>query len=74
MATQRARFFKAAKEAGYGALLDTNDAIYGAFKARQPVIVFDMDSVIPDKIKRTKITSKAFSAVVAGINHRSVRA
>lgn len=74
MATQRARFFKAAKEAGYGALLDTNDAIYGAFKARQPVIVFDMDSIIPDKIKRTKITSKAFSTIVAGINHRSVRA
>lgn len=74
MATQRARFFTAAKEAGYGALLDTNDAIYGAFKARQPVIVFDMDSVVPDKIKRTKITSKAISSVMTSINRASVRA
>ena len=74
MATQRARFFTAAKEAGYGALLDTNDAIYGAFKARQPVIVFDMDSVVPDKTKRTKITSKAISSVMTSINRASVRA
>lgn len=74
MAKQRARFFKAAKEAGYGALLDTNDAIYGAFKARQPVIVFDLDNVVPDKIKRTKITSKAFSALVTSMNRASVRA
>lgn len=69
MARQRAKFFKAAKEAGYGALLDINDAIYGSFKARQPVIMFDMDVVVPDKIKRTNVTSKAFSSLVTSYNH-----
>lgn len=68
VATQRARFFSKAKEAGYGALLDTNDAIYGAFKARQPVIVFDMDSVVPDKIRRTVVTEKLLSSTVLAIN------
>ena len=72
MAVQRAKFFKAAKDAGYGALLDINDAIYGSFKARQPVIVFDMESVIPDKIKRTNIASKAFSSLVTSYNHMTV--
>ena len=72
MAKQRAKFFKAAKEAGYGAILDINDGIYGSFKARQPVIVFDMESVIPDKIKRTNITSKAFSTLVTSYNHMTV--
>lgn len=61
---QRAKFFKAAKEAGYGAILDTNDAIYGAFKATHPVIVFDMGQVIPSSIKQTSTKSKAFSSAV----------
>ena len=64
---QRGKFFKAAKEAGYGAILDTNDAIYGGFKATHPVIVFDMDQVIPSDIKQTTQSSKTFSsAVLAG--------
>lgn len=62
--TQRARFFDACKKAGYGAVLDTNDAIYGGFKARSPVIVFDMDKVIPDSIKDTTLNSKRFSSLV----------
>jgi hypothetical protein len=70
---QRAKFFKAAKEAGYGALLDINDTIYGGMKVRQAVIMFDMDSVIPDKIKRTNITSKPFSTFVMSLNRLSVR-
>ena len=69
VARQRAKFFKAAKEAGYGAILDINDAIYGSFKARQPVIMFDMESVIPDKIRRTVVTEKLLSSVVTSINH-----
>ena len=73
MAVQRAKFFKEAKKAGYGALLDVNDAIYGSYKTRQPVIVFDMDSSIPDKVKRTNVTSKAFSGVVTSINRMSAR-
>lgn len=65
--TQRGKFFKAAKDAGYGALLDTNDAIYGGFKATSPVIVFDMEQVIPSDIKQTTPSSKMFSnAVLAG--------
>ena len=38
--TQRAKFFNECKKEGYGAVLDTNDAIYGGFKATAPVIVF----------------------------------
>ena len=62
--TQRARFFDACKKAGYGAVLDTNDAIYGGFKATSPVIVFDMEKVIPDSIKKTTLNSKRFSSLV----------
>lgn len=61
--TQRVKFFEKCKEAGYGAILDTNDAIYGGFKAKSPVIVFDMGSVIPDEVYRTKAYSKKISAL-----------
>lgn len=59
--TQRTKFFNACKKAGYGAVLDTNDAIYGGFKAKSPVIVFDMEQVIPADIKRTTITEQRVS-------------
>ena len=62
--TQRAKFFKSLKDKGYGAVIDTNDAIYGSFKAKSPVIVFDMDKVIPDNVKETSATSKVFSFFV----------
>ena len=61
---QRSKFFKIAKDQGYGAILDTNDAIYGGYKASNPVIVFDMDNIIPDTIYRTTPSSKAFSSAV----------
>lgn len=64
MAKQRAKFFKMAKDAGYGALLDTNDAIYGGFKATSPVIVFDMDVVIPTTVYQTTISDKALSSLI----------
>ena len=64
VANQRAKFFKEAKNRGYGALLDTNDAIYGAFKAAAPVIVFDMDAITPVGIERTKMRSKYASAAM----------
>lgn len=60
---QRAKFFSALKEQGYGAVLDTNDAIYGGFKAEMPVIVFDMNQVILDKVGRTKMSDKAVSNI-----------
>ena len=64
---QRTKFFNECKKEGYGAVLDTNDAIYGGFKATSPVIVFDMKNVVPDSISRTRMRDKAFSkAVFAG--------
>lgn len=64
VATQRAKFFNELKKNGYGAVLDTNDAIYGAFKASSPVIVFDMEQVIPSDVKMTHMTDKAISDLV----------
>lgn len=58
---QRTKFFKACKDAGYGAVLDTNDAIYGGFKARSPVIIFDLENVVQTSVKRTSTASKHFS-------------
>ena len=64
VATQRAKFFNELKKNGYGAVLDTNDAIYGGFKASSPVIVFDMDQVIPSDIKSTHLSDKAVSEMM----------
>ena len=64
---QRAKFFNELKKSGYGAVLDTNDAIYGSYKATSPVIVFDMSSVALSGASQTKMSSKAVSsAVLAG--------
>lgn len=62
--TQRTKFFNACKQAGYGAVLDVNDAIYGGYKAKSPVIVFDMEQVIPKDVRRTKMIEKQFSRLV----------
>lgn len=72
MAKQRAKFFTEAKKAGYGALLDINDAIYGSFKARQPVIVFDMEKIVENQIKRTTLLTKPTSYLVRLYNKASV--
>lgn len=61
VAKQRAKFFKLLKDAGYGAVLDTNDAIYGGFKARSPVIVFDVEQIIPKGVYQTTMSDKAVS-------------
>ena len=61
---QRAKFFKKLKEQGYGAVLDTNDALYGAYNATAPVIVFDMDSVAVSNIERSTMTSKEVSKLI----------
>lgn len=58
---QRAKFFNELKKAGYGAVLDTNDAIYGGFKAKSPVIVFDMEQIIPSTVYQTQMSDKAVS-------------
>lgn len=62
--TQRTKFFNALKETGYGAVLDTNDAIYGGFKAKSPVIVFDMEQVVPKDVYQTKLIDQKFSDLV----------
>ena len=59
--TQRAKFFRELKKAGYGAVLDTNDGIYGGYKAQNPIIVFDIDNVLPKETYMTTIGSKRAS-------------
>lgn len=64
--TQRAKFFNALKKAGYDAVLDTNDALYNPVQAQAPVIVFNMEAVVPDSVYRTTMAdvykSKAATA------------
>lgn len=64
VSTQRAKFFEALKKDGYSALLDTNDAIYGGFKATSPVIVFDRSAILLKDAERTTVESKKFSSFV----------
>lgn len=45
------KFYTKLKENGYNALIDLNDKKYSGYKAKNPLIVFDMDSVIQDTIK-----------------------
>lgn len=61
VAKQRAKFFNELKKEGYGAVLDTNDAIYGGFKATAPVIVFDQSKVVLSGIERTTVDEKRVS-------------
>ena len=65
--SQRNKMFSELKKNGYGALLDTNDSMYGGFKATSPVIVFDQDNIAFVGAKRTTAMSKIPSAwVLAG--------
>lgn len=64
---QRVKFFQEMKKAGYGAILDTNDAIYGGFKARSPVIVFDMTQVVPKEVYETKISDKRVATLALAV-------
>lgn len=50
---QRTKFFNELKKNGYGAVLDTNDALYNAVQAQSPVIMFDMEAMIPAGAYRT---------------------
>ena len=58
---QRKKLFSTLKEGGYGAILDTNDALYGGFKASAPVIVFDMANIAPKDVARSTIGEKRIS-------------
>lgn len=58
---QRKKFFKELSKDGYGAVLDTNDALYGGFKADSPIIVFDPKQITPSSISKTTIVDKRIS-------------
>lgn len=61
VATQRAKIFSELKKKGYGAMLDTNDSMYGGFKTSAPVIVFDMEQVALSDVGRVTTKDKAVS-------------
>lgn len=65
IARQRARFFKQCKKDGFGAVLDTNDAIYGKFKRDMPIIIFDTSSFDFLDANRTTFGDKTLSSVAA---------
>ena len=64
VSNQRSKFFKSLSESGYGAVLDTNDAIYGGFKANAPVIVFDTSNVLQESVYQTKMSDVVKSEVI----------
>lgn len=62
---QRTKFFKELKKMGFGAVLDSNDALYGgtAAQVKSPIIVFDMGNIIPSKVTQTKYRDVAVSTI-----------
>lgn len=64
---QRNKFFDELKNNGYGAVLDTNDALYGGYKADAPIIVFDMEQIIPADVKQTSLKDVKRSTIMYGI-------
>lgn len=59
---QRAKFFNALKNKGYGAVLDTNDSIYNHLGVNA-IIVFDQKNLVLGDIKRTTPISKRVSTL-----------
>lgn len=60
---QTKKFFKELKSDGYSGLLDTNDALYGSFKADMPVIIFDPEAFIRDQTRMTTTADIAAAMV-----------
>lgn len=58
---QRTKLFNKLKENGYDGLLDTNDALYGGYKAEYPVIIINNEAFLDPKVMRTKSSSVAVS-------------
>lgn len=44
------KFYDKLKDLGYNAVIDINDRKYSGYESKNPVIVFDTDSIIKDKI------------------------
>jgi hypothetical protein len=72
VAKQRAKFFNELSNRGYSAVLDTNDAIYGGFKAEAPVIMFDPTAVAMTDASRVTTQDKVYSDV-ANFGHQAMR-
>lgn len=60
---QKARFFKELKSQGYGAVLDTNDALYGRFHRESPAIIFDTNAFNKLDAYRTTQSDKTISFI-----------
>lgn len=58
---QRNKLFTKMKERGYDAILDTNDALYGGYKAEYPVIVINQEAFLDPTVMRTKASDVAVS-------------
>lgn len=70
IAKQRKKFFDVLNDAGYGAVLDTNDSYYGNYgnNVESAVIVFDQSAIIPDSVKKMK-----YSDAIIGKRRQSVK-
>ena len=58
-----AKFYDRLKSAGYGAIIDMNDKKYSGYKSKNPVIIFDTDSIVQQSIKEIERidVNKAFA-------------
>lgn len=59
--TQRAKLFTELKKAGYGAVLDVNDAINHPLSSNSPVIVFDPSAYVLKQARQTTMAEVAKS-------------
>lgn len=58
---QRKKFFDRMIAKGYDGIFDTNDGLYGGFKAEKPVIIINQEKLIDPKVMRTSASSVAVS-------------
>lgn len=72
VANQRKKFFSALKDNGYGAVLDTNDAYYGNYGnyVDKPVIMFDMDQIIPQNITKMSLVDAQIANYKANVKKK----
>jgi hypothetical protein len=61
---QRAKFFNELKNQGYSGVLDTNDTLYGGYHADAAVIVFDVEPLIREEVKRLTSFDSTYSKLV----------
>lgn len=69
MKIQRAKMIRELKKHGYSAFLDTNDAFYGGMRAQYPIVVFDPDVFVEDKVKRTTLAEMNWAELSYLVKH-----